>query len=53
MITSSLCACFVQVRPMPRGSLANLTAQPFDAAAAVLKDHEVLVAVKAIGINFR
>ena len=38
---------------MPRGSLANLVAQPFDAASAALKEHEVAVAVKAVGINFR
>lgn len=43
----------LQVRPMPRGSLANLVAQPFDAAAAALREQEVMVAVKAVGVNFR
>lgn len=45
----------LQIRPMPRGSLASLAAQPLDAAtaAARLKASEVLVAVKAVGINFR
>lgn len=40
---------------MPRGSLASLACQPVDLgeAAAKLKPDEVLVAVKAVGINFR
>lgn len=60
--TPSLCSRAVapasellQIRPMPRGSLASLASQPLDSttAAARLKPHEVLVAVKAVGINFR
>lgn len=45
----------LQIRPLPRGSLASLVSQPFvgAAAAAKLSAHEVLVAVKAVGINFR
>jgi hypothetical protein len=45
----------LQIRPLPRGSLASLASQPFEiaAAAATLKPYEVLVAVKAVGINFR
>lgn len=48
-------AGLVQIRPAPRGSLASLACQPVDAseAAARLKPDEVLVAVKAVGINFR
>ena len=45
----------LQIRPMPRGSLASLVSQPLDvaSAAARLRPHEVLVVVKAVGINFR
>ena len=43
----------MQIRPLPRGSLASLVSQPFDASATKLKPSEVLVAVKAVGINFR
>ena len=44
----------LQIRALPRGSLANLASQPLDASAAArLQPHEVLVAVKAVGINFR
>ena len=61
---SPICPCsravapaaeLLQIRPMPRGSLASLASQTVDAtaAAARLKPHELLVAVKAVGINFR
>ena len=43
----------LQIRPQPRGSLASLAALPLDASKAVLRDHGVMVAVKAVGINFR
>jgi NADPH:quinone reductase-like Zn-dependent oxidoreductase len=43
----------MQIRPLPRGSLASLASQPLDASAAKMKPSDVLVAVKAVGINFR
>ena len=42
-----------QLRPQPRGSLANLVPVPVDSAAVQLKAGEVLVQVRAIGLNFR
>ena len=42
-----------QLRPYPRGSLANLVPVPFDAAAVQLKADEVLLQVMAVGLNFR
>ena len=41
-----------QLFPQPRGALQNLAALPLDVAAA-LAPGQVLVAVKAVGINFR
>lgn len=38
--------------PMPRGNLGSLAAQPVDVGRKLAAD-EVLVAVKAVGINFR
>ena len=44
----------VQILPVPRGSLSSLTAQPLGGKHGVqLRPHEVLVAVRAVGINFR
>ena len=43
----------LQVRPMPRGSLASLATQPLEPSNAKLGPRDVLVAVKAVGINFR
>ena len=43
----------VQILPMPRGSLASLVSQTLAPAAVKLREGEVLVSVKAIGINFR
>jgi hypothetical protein len=40
----------LQIRPEPRGSLGSLVAKPF---AAPLGDDDVIVSVKAVGINFR
>ena len=42
-----------QLRPEPRGSLANLVAVPFDPTRLTLKPNEVLVQVAAVGLNFR
>ena len=42
-----------QLRPHPRGSLANLVPVPFDASAPRLKAGEVLLQVVAVGLNFR
>ncbi|DBA84018.1 TPA: hypothetical protein ACH3X1_006502 [Trebouxia sp. C0004] len=42
-----------QLRPEPRGSLSNLTPMPFDASWVNLKPNEVLVQVRAVGLNFR
>lgn len=44
-----------QLRPRPRGSLGSLVpeAMPVEAARAALRPGEVLVAVQAIGLNFR
>ena len=38
--------------PQPRGSLADLKPQLVDTAAA-LEPHQVLLAVSAVGLNFR
>ena len=38
--------------PQPRGFLADLKPQRMD-TAAVLKPHQVLLAVSAVGLNFR
>lgn len=43
----------VEVRPMPRGSLSSLVAQPSLAQSSPLQPSQVLIAVKAVGINFR
>ncbi len=40
-----------QLLPMPRGSLNSLVPQPVDASGA--KPGQVVVAVKAVGLNFR
>ena len=42
-----------QLRPHPRGSLANLVPVPFDSSAAQLTAGKVLMQVMAVGINFR
>ena len=42
-----------QLRPHPRGSLANLVPVPFDSSAVQLKAGEVLMQVMAVGLNFR
>ena len=42
-----------QLRPQPRGSLANLVPVPFDTTKSQLRPGEVLVQVRAIGVNFR
>ena len=42
-----------QLRSEPRGSLSNLVPIPFDSASVELKPDEVLVQVRAIGMNFR
>ena len=42
-----------QLRPHPRGSLANLVPVPFDSSAVQLKAGEVLLQVMAVGLNFR
>lgn len=42
-----------QLRPEPRGSLSNLVPMPFDASLVTLKSNEVLVQVRAVGLNFR
>ena len=42
-----------QLRPQPRGSLANLVPVPFDSSAVQLKAGEVLLQVMAVGLNFR
>jgi len=42
-----------QLRPEPRGSLSNLVPLPFDASLVNLKPNEVLVQVRAVGLNFR
>jgi len=42
-----------QLRPEPRGSLSNLVPIPFDASLVNLKPNEVLVQVRAVGLNFR
>ena len=42
-----------QLRPEPRGSLSNLVPMPFDASLVTLKPNEVLVQVRAVGLNFR
>ena len=42
-----------QLRPEPRGSLSNLVSIPFDASLVNLKPNEVLVQVRAVGLNFR
>ena len=42
-----------QLRPEPRGSLSNLVPMPFDASSVNLKPNEVLVQVRAVGLNFR
>lgn len=46
---------WVTIVPAPRSSLANLAPEPVDlnAALAVLAECEVLVNVKAVGLNFR
>ena len=43
----------VQLRPEPRGSLANLVAVPFDPTQLNIKPDEILVQVAAVGLNFR
>ena len=43
----------VQLRPQPRGSLANLVPVPFDPTGLNIKPNEVLVQVAAVGLNFR
>lgn len=42
-----------QLRPHPRGSLANLVPVPFDSLTVQLKAGEVLLQVMAVGVNFR
>lgn len=42
-----------QLRPHPRGSLANLIPVPFDSSAIQLRAGEVLLQVMAVGVNFR
>ena len=42
-----------QLRPEPRGSLSNLVPMLFDASLVILKPNEVLVQVRAVGLNFR
>jgi NADPH:quinone reductase-like Zn-dependent oxidoreductase len=42
-----------QLFPQPRGALQNLAPLPVDASAAALAPGQVLVAVRAVGINFR
>ena len=42
-----------QLRPRPRGSLGNLVPVHVDTAASQLKPGEVLMQVRAIGVNFR
>ncbi len=44
---------WVQVRPEPRSSLANLVARGADLAELAPGQGEVLVNVKAVGVNFR
>jgi hypothetical protein len=43
----------VQVRPEPRSSLANLVARGADLDALAPGEGQVLVNVKAVGVNFR
>lgn len=47
--------CALQLTPQPRGSLSNLVPRPFDAAGAAqaLQPGQALLAVTAIGLNFR
>ena len=42
-----------QLRPHPRGSLANLVPVPFDSSAVELQPGQVLLQVMAVGLNFR
>ncbi|KAL0028772.1 hypothetical protein WJX79_006627 [Trebouxia sp. C0005] len=42
-----------QLRPEPRGSLSNLVPMPFDASSVKLKPNQVLVQIRALGLNFR
>ena len=46
---------WIQLRARPRGSLANLVPEPLDLPRAVsrLPADDVLVAVQAVGLNFR
>ena len=60
LVAASLCRSPVKpflsafcLFPQPRGALQNLAPLPMDGSAASVAPGQVLVAVKAVGINFR